>query len=67
MEVLGSTGMIEARRQRTGSVSRYQAGHVIDDGMHPRMVRTRSAYVRRCPRPLRALLGWQCAHHSLAR
>ena len=35
MEVLGSTGMIEARRQRTGSVSRYQAGYVIDDGMHP--------------------------------
>ena len=35
MEVLGSTGMIEARRQRTGSVSRYHAGHVIDDGMHP--------------------------------
>ena len=24
MEVLGSTGMIEARRQRTGSVSRYR-------------------------------------------
>jgi len=35
MEVLGSTGMIEARRQRIGSVSRYQAGQVIDDGMHP--------------------------------
>jgi myo-inositol 2-dehydrogenase/D-chiro-inositol 1-dehydrogenase len=35
MEVLGSTGMIEARRQRTGSVSRYKAGRVIDDGMHP--------------------------------
>jgi myo-inositol 2-dehydrogenase / D-chiro-inositol 1-dehydrogenase len=35
MEVLGSTGMIEARRHRTGSVSRYQAGYVIDDGMHP--------------------------------
>jgi myo-inositol 2-dehydrogenase / D-chiro-inositol 1-dehydrogenase len=27
--------MIEARRQRTGSVSRYRAGQVIDDGLHP--------------------------------
>jgi myo-inositol 2-dehydrogenase/D-chiro-inositol 1-dehydrogenase len=34
IEVLGSTGMIEARRNRIGSVSRYQAGHVIDDGLH---------------------------------
>jgi myo-inositol 2-dehydrogenase/D-chiro-inositol 1-dehydrogenase len=35
IEVLGSSGMIEARRQRTGSVSRYQGGQVIDDGLHP--------------------------------
>ena len=35
IEVLGSSGMIEARRQRTGSVSRYRAGQVIDDGLHP--------------------------------
>ncbi|HVD53973.1 MAG TPA: hypothetical protein VNC13_07305 [Propionibacteriaceae bacterium] len=35
IEVLGSSGMIEARRQRTGSVSRYQAGQIIDDGLHP--------------------------------
>jgi myo-inositol 2-dehydrogenase / D-chiro-inositol 1-dehydrogenase len=35
IEVLGSTGMIEARRQRTGSVSRYGAGKVVDDGLHP--------------------------------
>jgi myo-inositol 2-dehydrogenase / D-chiro-inositol 1-dehydrogenase len=35
IEVLGSEGMIEARRQRTGSVSRYRAGQVIDDGLHP--------------------------------
>jgi myo-inositol 2-dehydrogenase/D-chiro-inositol 1-dehydrogenase len=35
IEVLGSTGMIEARRQRSGSVSRYGAGRVIDDGLHP--------------------------------
>jgi myo-inositol 2-dehydrogenase/D-chiro-inositol 1-dehydrogenase len=34
IEVLGSSGMIEARRHRTGSVSRYWAGHVIDDGLH---------------------------------
>lgn len=34
IEVLGSTGMIEARRNRTGSVSRYQAGRIIDDGLH---------------------------------
>ena len=33
--VLGSSAMIEARRQRTGSVSRYQAGQIIDDGLHP--------------------------------
>lgn len=35
IEVLGSTGMIEARRQRTGSVSRFSAGSVVDDGLHP--------------------------------
>jgi myo-inositol 2-dehydrogenase / D-chiro-inositol 1-dehydrogenase len=35
IEVLGSSGMIEARRQRTGSVSRCQAGQIIDDGLHP--------------------------------
>jgi len=35
IEVLGSTGMIEARRHRTGSVSRYQAGQVIENGLHP--------------------------------
>jgi myo-inositol 2-dehydrogenase / D-chiro-inositol 1-dehydrogenase len=35
IEVFGSQGMIEARRQRTGSVSRYRAGQVIDDGLHP--------------------------------
>jgi myo-inositol 2-dehydrogenase/D-chiro-inositol 1-dehydrogenase len=26
--------MIEASRNRTGSVSRYQAGRIIDDGLH---------------------------------
>lgn len=34
IEVLGSTGMVEARRQRTGAVSRYGRGQVIDDGLH---------------------------------
>jgi myo-inositol 2-dehydrogenase/D-chiro-inositol 1-dehydrogenase len=33
IEVLGSTGMVEARRHRAGAVSRYGAGHVVDDGM----------------------------------
>jgi myo-inositol 2-dehydrogenase/D-chiro-inositol 1-dehydrogenase len=34
IEVLGSTGLVEARRHRTGSVSRYGRGQVADDGMH---------------------------------
>jgi myo-inositol 2-dehydrogenase / D-chiro-inositol 1-dehydrogenase len=35
IEVLGSTGMAEARRHRTGNVSRYSAGRVVEDGLHP--------------------------------
>lgn len=35
IEVLGSTGMAEARRHRTGAVSRYSAGRVVEDGLHP--------------------------------
>lgn len=35
IEVLGSTGMAEARRHRTGNVSRYGAGRVVEDGLHP--------------------------------
>ena len=35
IEVLGSTGMIEARRNRTGSVSRYRRGEVVEHGLHP--------------------------------
>jgi myo-inositol 2-dehydrogenase / D-chiro-inositol 1-dehydrogenase len=35
VEVLGSTGMVEARRHRSGAVSRYGAGRVVDDGLHP--------------------------------
>lgn len=34
IEVFGSTGMIESRRNRTGSVSRYLPGKVIDTGLH---------------------------------
>ena len=34
IEVLGSTGMAEARRQRDGNVSRYGAGRVVEDGLH---------------------------------
>ncbi len=35
IEVLGSTGMVQAQRHRTGAVSRYSNGKVIDDGLHP--------------------------------
>lgn len=34
IEVFGSKGMIESRRNRTGSVSRYLPGKVIDTGLH---------------------------------
>lgn len=34
IEVYGSEGMIESRRNRTGSVSRYVQGKVIDSGLH---------------------------------
>ncbi len=33
IEVLGSTGMVEARRHRAGAVSRYTKQQVVDDGM----------------------------------
>ncbi len=35
IEVHGSAGMIEARRQRAGSVSRYGGTRIVDDGLHP--------------------------------
>ena len=35
IEVFGSEGMAEAQRRRTGAVSRYRAGQVVDDGLHP--------------------------------
>jgi len=34
IEVFGSTGMVESRRQRTGNVARYGAGRVVEDGLH---------------------------------
>jgi myo-inositol 2-dehydrogenase/D-chiro-inositol 1-dehydrogenase len=33
VEVFGSTGMVEARRQRTGAVARYTRGKVVEDGL----------------------------------
>jgi myo-inositol 2-dehydrogenase / D-chiro-inositol 1-dehydrogenase len=35
IEVLGSTGLVEAGRQTTGNVSRYGAGRIINNGLHP--------------------------------
>ncbi|HKS02390.1 MAG TPA: Gfo/Idh/MocA family oxidoreductase [Arthrobacter sp.] len=35
IEIMGSRGMAEAGRHRTGAVSRYFAGQVVGDGMHP--------------------------------
>ncbi|KAA0093126.1 oxidoreductase [Mycolicibacterium sp. P1-18] len=34
IEVLGSTGMVEARRHRSGAVVRYGAGQVVENGLH---------------------------------
>ncbi|MFL6064396.1 MAG: Gfo/Idh/MocA family oxidoreductase [Friedmanniella sp.] len=34
IEVHGSTGMIEARRQRSGAVTRYTGTRVVEDGLH---------------------------------
>ncbi|HEU4678322.1 MAG TPA: Gfo/Idh/MocA family oxidoreductase, partial [Terrimicrobiaceae bacterium] len=35
IEVFGSKGMVESRRQRVRGVSRYLGDKVIDDGLHP--------------------------------
>ncbi|WP_432513231.1 Gfo/Idh/MocA family protein [Kineococcus sp. SYSU DK001] len=35
IEVHGSAGMAEARRHRDGAVTRYGAGRVVEDGLHP--------------------------------
>ncbi|MFJ4172356.1 Gfo/Idh/MocA family oxidoreductase [Paenarthrobacter sp. NPDC089714] len=35
IEVLGSNGMVEARRHRAGSVTRYTLGQAVENGMHP--------------------------------
>ena len=34
IEVFGSTGMVESRRQRVRGVSRYVGDKIIDDGLH---------------------------------
>lgn len=35
IEVMGSEGLVEARRHRNGAVSRYSRSSVVDDGLHP--------------------------------
>jgi myo-inositol 2-dehydrogenase/D-chiro-inositol 1-dehydrogenase len=35
IEIMGSTGMVEARRHRNGAVSRYTGCSIVDDGLHP--------------------------------
>ncbi|MCR1160308.1 Gfo/Idh/MocA family oxidoreductase [Paenarthrobacter sp. UW852] len=35
IEIMGSKGMVEARRHRNGAVSRYSGTSVVDDGLHP--------------------------------
>ena len=35
LEVFGSLGMVESRRQRAGAVSLYKGRTVVEDGMHP--------------------------------
>jgi myo-inositol 2-dehydrogenase/D-chiro-inositol 1-dehydrogenase len=67
VEVLGSTGMVEARRQRTGAVSRYSAGKVVDDWPAPRLVRTRNANPRGSSRALRHRARTRRRDHALAR
>ena len=34
IEVLGSTGLVQAHRQRAGGVSRYHANTIVSDGLH---------------------------------
>ena len=34
IEVLGSDGLVEARRHRAGAVSRYVGDRILDDGLH---------------------------------
>ncbi|WP_369054391.1 Gfo/Idh/MocA family oxidoreductase [Kineococcus terrestris] len=34
IEVMGSTGLVESRRQRRGNVARYGAGQIVQDGLH---------------------------------
>jgi myo-inositol 2-dehydrogenase/D-chiro-inositol 1-dehydrogenase len=34
IEVMGSTGLVESRRNRSGNVALYGAGQVVEDGLH---------------------------------
>ncbi|WP_432573670.1 Gfo/Idh/MocA family oxidoreductase [Kineococcus sp. SYSU DK005] len=34
IEVMGSTGLVESRRQRHGNVARYGSAGILDDGLH---------------------------------
>lgn len=34
IEVMGSTGLVESRRQRRGNVARYSAASIVVDGLH---------------------------------
>jgi len=34
IEVMGSDGLVESRRNRTGNVSRYRGDTIVDDGLH---------------------------------
>lgn len=34
IEVMGSSGLVESRRNRRGNVARYTDGHIVADGLH---------------------------------
>lgn len=66
IEVLGSGGMIEARRHRAGAVSRYGAGTVVDDGLHPGWFeRIRPTYAAALAHFVAALESGATLHPSL--
>jgi len=58
IEVFGSEGMIESRRNRTGSVSRYLPGQVIESGLHAGWFeRVQPTYFRALDAFVRSLAG----------
>lgn len=67
IEVLGSTGMVEARRNRSGNVSRYSGAHVIEDGLHAGWFeRVRPTYAAALAHFVRALESGEPIAPSLA-